>query len=61
MSLRISLWTDFVKWLGPVLDVLRALGGYARHIEITIHNAETWKTCSSKMHLQFLKYKSKRI
>jgi len=30
MSKETTRQTDFVKWFGPVLDALRALGGFAR-------------------------------
>ena len=29
MSKKTTRQTDFVKWFGPVLDAMRALGGFA--------------------------------
>lgn len=41
MSKKTTRQTEFVKWFGPVLDALRALGGSARPKEITKWIAET--------------------
>lgn len=40
MGKNVKKKTEFVKWLGPVLDALRALGGSARPKEITKWIAE---------------------
>lgn len=40
MSIKTSQKTEFIKWFGPVLDALRALGGSGRPSEITKWIAE---------------------
>ena len=41
MSKNKSAKTEFVKWLGPILDALRDLGGSAKPKEITRLLGET--------------------
>ncbi len=43
MSKKKNGKTEFVKWLGPVLEALRDLGGSARPKEITQHIGEKYK------------------
>lgn len=55
MSKKKSGQTEFVKWFGPVLDALRALGGSAKPREIVKWIGETYKISDEILNERYAK------
>ena len=55
MSKKRTGKTEFVKWFGPILDALRALGGSAKPKEITEWIGENLKIPESVLNERYEK------